>query len=61
MRIAKDLIELVGNTPPVRINRLSAGAAGLIHEDTIIVEPTNGNTGIALAMARGARGYKSST
>ena len=81
MKIAKDVIELVGNTPLVRINRLSAGAvgdlvaklefynpahsvkdrigvsmieaaeqAGLIHEDTIIVEPTSGNTGIALAM-----------
>lgn len=89
MRIAKDVIELVGNTPLVRINRLSAGAAGdlvaklefynpahsvkdrigvsmieaaeqagLIHEDTIIVEPTSGNTGIALAMVCAARGYR---
>jgi cysteine synthase len=89
MKIAKDVIELVGNTPLVRINRLSAGAAGdlvaklefynpahsvkdrigvsmieaaeqagLIHEDTIIVEPTSGNTGIALAMVCAARGYR---
>ena len=89
MRIAKDVIELVGNTPLVRIRRLSAGAAGdlvaklefynpahsvkdrigvsmieaaeqagLIHEDTIIVEPTSGNTGIALAMVCAARGYR---
>jgi len=89
LKIAKDVIELVGNTPLVRINRLSAGAvgdlvaklefynpahsvkdrigvsmieaaeqAGLIHEDTIIVEPTSGNTGIALAMVCAARGYR---
>jgi cysteine synthase A len=89
LRIAKDVIELVGNTPLVRIRRLSAGAAGdlvaklefynpahsvkdrigvsmieaaeqagLIHEDTIIVEPTSGNTGIALAMVCAARGYR---
>jgi cysteine synthase A len=89
MRIAKDVTELVGNTPLVRIRRLSAGAAGdlvaklefynpahsvkdrigvsmieaaeqagLIHEDTIIVEPTSGNTGIALAMVCAARGYR---
>jgi cysteine synthase A len=36
----------------------AAEAAGLIHPDTIIVEPTSGNTGIALAMVCAARGYR---
>jgi cysteine synthase A len=89
MRIAKDVTELIGNTPLVRIRRLSQGAggnlvaklefynpahsvkdrigvsmidaaekAGLIREDTIVVEPTSGNTGIALAMVCAARGYR---
>jgi cysteine synthase A len=89
MRIANDITELVGNTPLVRINRLTEGAhatvaakleyfnpahsvkdrigvamidaaqaAGLIGPDTVIVEPTSGNTGIALAMVAAARGIK---
>ncbi len=89
MKIAKDVTELIGNTPLVRIRKLSTGAvgdlvaklefynpahsvkdrigvpmidaaeqAGLIHDDTIIVEPTSGNTGIALAMVCAARGYR---
>ena len=80
MRIAQDITALVGNTPLVRINRITDGApatvaakleffnpahsvkdrigvamidaaqeAGLIGPDTVIVEPTSGNTGIALA------------
>ena len=89
MRIANDVTELVGNTPMVRIRRLTEGAkgqvvaklefyspahsvkdrigvamidaaekAGLIKPDTIILEPTSGNTGIGLAFVCAARGYK---
>ena len=89
MRIAQNVTELIGNTPLVRLNRLTEGAAadvvakleyynpahsvkdrigvamieaaeraGLIKPDTIIVEPTSGNTGIALAMVCAQRGYK---
>jgi cysteine synthase A len=88
MRIANDVTELIGNTPLVRIRRLSQGGAevlaklefyspahsvkdriglamieaaeqaGQIGPDTIIVEPTSGNTGIALAMVCAARGYR---
>ncbi|WP_312512846.1 cysteine synthase A [Massilia sp.] len=36
----------------------AAEAAGLVTPDTIIVEPTSGNTGIALAMVCAARGYR---
>jgi cysteine synthase A len=89
MKIAASVTDLVGNTPLVRINRLTAGLkaevlaklefynpahsvkdrigvamieaaekAGKIKPDTIIVEPTSGNTGIALAFVCAARGYK---
>lgn len=37
---------------------VAAEAAGKIHPDTVIVEPTSGNTGIALAMVCAARSYR---
>jgi cysteine synthase len=89
MRIAEDVTELVGNTPLVRLRRISresgadvvaklefynpahsvkdriglamieaAEQAGKIGPETIVLEPTSGNTGIALAFVCAARGYR---
>lgn len=89
MKIASSITDLIGNTPLVRLNKLTKGLpgkvvakleffnpgnsvkdriavsmldaaekAGKIKPDTVIVEPTSGNTGIGLAMVCAARGYK---
>ena len=89
MNIANNVTELVGNTPLVKLNRITAGtgatvvtkleffnpghsvkdriavamldaaqAAGRIGPDTVVLEPTSGNTGIGLAMACAARGIR---
>jgi cysteine synthase len=88
-RIADNVTALIGNTPLVKLNRVTAGidgtvvakleffnpahsvkdriaaamidaaqAAGKIGPDTVVLEPTSGNTGIGLAMVCAARGIK---
>ena len=87
--IHADITQCIGNTPLVKLRRISEGCVatvlakmenlnplwsvkdrlgramidaaerdGMIKEDTVIIEPTSGNTGIALAYVCAARGYK---
>ena len=88
-RIYNNIIETVGRTPLVKLNKVTAGAGatillkceyfnplssvkdrigmamiedaekrGILKKDTVIIEPTSGNTGIALAFVAAAKGYK---
>jgi len=88
-KIFNDITKVIGNTPLIRINKLTQGfqaevvvklekanplasvkdriglsmieaaeRAGLINKDTVIIEPTSGNTGIALAYICAVKGYR---
>ena len=88
-RIYNDIVETVGRTPLVRLNKVTAGLpatillkceffnplgsvkdrigmamidaaekSGRLSKETVIIEPTSGNTGIALAFVAAAKGYK---
>ena len=89
MPIYNSVLETIGRTPLIKLNRVAEGLdatialkaeffnplgsvkdriglamieagerAGKITKDTVIVEPTSGNTGIALAFVAAAKGYK---
>lgn len=84
---AKNILETIGKTPVVKINRLFEGhevyvklekanpggsikdrialgmveaaeRAGELKKDSVIIEPTSGNTGVGLAMVAAVKGYK---
>lgn len=88
-RIYNNIVETIGRTPLVRLNRVTAGIdatillkceffnplgsvkdrigmsmiedaekRGILKKDTVIIEPTSGNTGISLAFVAAAKGYK---
>src|SRR3954466_7223498 len=88
-RIYNNIVETVGRTPLVRLNKVTEGVpatillkceffnplgsvkdrigmsmiqaaekAGVLKKDTVIIEPTSGNTGIALAFVAAAKGYQ---
>jgi len=89
MNVAKDITQLIGNTPLVQINKLAKGSQAnifaklefynpsgsvkdrlgyalikdaeeknILTKDSVIIEPTSGNTGIGLAITCAVKGYK---
>lgn len=88
MSIRENVLQLIGNTPLVKLNKINVGNAeivvkiesanpggcvkerialamvedaekkGLLNKDTVIIEPTSGNTGVGLAMVAAVKGYK---